>query len=68
MKLTLEKHNVKIAVNGKKEYEVSFNPTRKFISGVTDLLKDFGILKEDKTFEEKRIGWSINDKTIELTI
>lgn len=63
-----EKHNVKIAVNGKKEYEVSFNPTRKFISGVTDLLKDFGILKEDKTFEEKRIGWSINDETIELTI
>ena len=62
------KHNVKVVVNGTKEYEVTFSPARKYLGGVTQLLKDFNFVKEDKTFQEKKIGWLTDGKAIKLII
>lgn len=62
-----ETHKISIIVNG-KEMTLSFNPKRKFISGVTSILIDNKLVKNDGTYEEKNALWEIINNKIILTI
>ena len=64
-----QKQLMKLIVNGKDRYTVTFCPSRNYLSQVTDVFRKYCLLQEDGTIVEKNAKWSIDtDQTIYVTI
>ncbi len=61
------KQNIDVVVNGNK-YILSFNPSRNYLGSVTKILKKYGLIKEDGTYEEKEGKWYVYENKIHLQI
>lgn len=64
-----EKHFMKLIVNGSDSYNVTFCPSRNYLSQVTEIFREYGLLQDDKTVVEKKAKWAIDaNQIIYLTI
>ena len=59
-----KKHLMKLVVNGSDSYNVTFCPSRNYLSQVTEIFRKYGLLQDDKTVVEKKAKWAIDDKQI----
>ena len=55
-----EKHPMKLIVNGDDFYDVTFCPSRNYLSQVTSIFRKYGLLQEDGTIVEKKAKWAID--------
>ena len=64
-----EKHPMKLIVNSDDSYDVTFCPSRNYLSQVTSIFRKYGLLQEDGTIVEKKAKWAIDaQQNIYLTI
>lgn len=64
-----QKRPVKLVVNGTDTYNVTFCPSRNYLSQVTEIFRTYGLLKDDGTIVERKAKWAIDaQQTIYLTI
>lgn len=64
-----QKQPMKLVVNGTDTYNVTFCPSRNYLSQVTEIFRTYGLIKEDGTIVERKAKWAIDaQQTIYLTI
>lgn len=64
-----QKQPMKLVVNGTDTYNVTFCPSRNYLSQVTEIFRKYGLLQEDGTIAERKAKWAIDaQQTIYLTI
>lgn len=64
-----QKQEMKLVVNDSDTYNVTFCPSRNYLSKVTKLLRRYGLMQDDGTIEEKRAKWVIDaNQTIHITL
>lgn len=59
-----KKQAIKLIVNKADTYNVTFCPSRNYLSQVTEILRKYGLIQEDGTIVEKKAKWSINEQQI----
>lgn len=64
-----QKQPMKLVVN-ETDYNVTFCPSRNYLSQITKIFRNYGLLQDDGTIIEKKAKWEINEQqqTIYLTI
>lgn len=67
MKDNITKRQVKVIVNN-KSYTATFSPSRNYLGGVTNILKDFGLKCDDGSFKEKDVLWTTDGDSFTLII
>lgn len=69
-KIDLKKEKIDVIVNNQKKYELSINKNRKYLSGVTDILKEHNLMTTEGIIQSKNAKWKYNIKseTIHLEI
>lgn len=64
-----QKQPMKLIVNGTDTYNVTFCPSRNYLSQVTKIFRIYGLIKDDGTIVERKAKWAIDThQTIYLTI
>ena len=64
-----QKQPMKLIVNGKDTYNVTFCPSRNYLSQVTEIFRKYGLIQDDGTIVEKKAKWAIDaQQTIYLTM
>lgn len=64
-----QKQPIKLIVNGTDTYNVTFCPSRNYLSQVTEIFRRYGLLQDDGTIVEKKAKWAIDaQQTIYLTV
>lgn len=64
-----QKQPMKLVVNGTDTYNVTFCPSRNYLSQVTEIFRTYGLIKDDGTIVERKAKWAIDaQQTIYLTI
>ena len=64
-----QKQPIKLVVNGVDTYNVTFCPSRNYLSQVTEILRTYGLIKDDGTIVERKAKWAIDaQQTIYLNI
>lgn len=64
-----QKQPMKLVVNGTDTFNVTFCPSRNYLSQVTDIFRKYGLIQDDGTIAEKKAKWAIDEQqTIYLTI
>ena len=59
----------KLIINGVDSYNVTFCPSRNYLSRVTEVFRKYGLKQEDGTIIEKKAKWAIDkQQIIHLTI
>ena len=62
------KHNMKVIINEIDEFDVVFCPSRNYISSITNILRKYGLLHDDRTLSEKNTLWHIDKQTQKIYI
>lgn len=57
------KHSIRVIVNNEDAYEVTFCPSRNYISSVTRVLRKYGLMQDDGTVVERNARWFIDEQT-----
>ncbi len=69
IKNNTQKQPIKLVVNGTDTYNVTFCPSRNYLSQVTEIFRTYGLIKDDGTIVERKAKWAIDaQQTIYLTI
>ena len=55
-----QKQPMKLIVNGKDTYNVTFCPSRNYLSQVTEIFRKYGLIQDDGTIVEKKAKWAID--------
>lgn len=55
-----EKHTVTVIVNNEMRKDVTFCPSRNYLSAVTYILRKYELLQNDGTITEKEAVWSLD--------
>ena len=64
-----QKQAMKLIVNGTDTYNVTFCPSRNYLSQVTEIFRKYGLIQADGTIVEKKAKWAIDaQQTIYLTL
>lgn len=64
-----QKQPMKLVVNETDTYNVTFCPSRNYLSQVTDIFRKYGLMQDDGAIVERKAKWSIDEQqTIYLTI
>jgi len=64
-----QKQPMKLVVNETDTYNVTFCPSRNYLSQVTEIFRKYGLIQDDGTIVERKAKWAIDaEQTIHLTI
>ena len=64
-----KKQPIKLIINESDSYDVTFCPSRNYLSQVTEIFRKYGLIQDDGTIVEKKAKWAIDtQQNIYLTI
>lgn len=65
-----DKKEVDIIINNNKDeyYNLKINHNRKYLSGVTEILRKYQILLSDDTYNQKMVGWKYDKENAMLIL
>lgn len=55
-----QKQPMKLVVNGTDTYNVTFCPSRNYLSQVTEIFRTYGLINDDGTIVERKANWAID--------
>ncbi|MBS9776349.1 MAG: hypothetical protein KGV57_04605, partial [Fusobacterium sp.] len=68
MKQLEGREKIDVIINEEKEYKFSINKGRNFLSGVTDCLREYGLLTPDNVIIPKKSRWYYDNKVEKIII
>jgi restriction system protein len=67
-KIPNDVNEIKVSFNENEPVPLSVNRSRNFLGSVTDILRRYGLIKNDGTFNPKDAFWSINEDRTQINI